>query len=57
MMEQLQAALIAITVLRSNVDRVFGIFLNDLHSGEQNKQVTCLQGLLSTVNMNLRCAI
>ncbi|KAL2730246.1 mediator of RNA polymerase II transcription subunit 27-like [Vespula maculifrons] len=54
MMEQLQAALIAITVLRSNVDRVFGIFLNDLHSGEQNKQVACLQGLLSTVNMNLR---
>ncbi|XP_043670122.1 mediator of RNA polymerase II transcription subunit 27-like [Vespula pensylvanica] len=54
MMEQLQAALIAITVLRSNVDRVFGIFLNDLHSGEQNKQVAYLQGLLSTVNMNLR---
>ncbi|KAL2735157.1 mediator of RNA polymerase II transcription subunit 27 [Vespula squamosa] len=54
MMEELQAALIAITVLRSNVDHVFGIFLNELHNSEGRKLVANLQKLLSTINVNLR---
>lgn len=58
-MEQLQAALIAIKVLRSNVGQVFDCLANGVRTehGEENKESKYLfelQELLTIVNHNLR---
>lgn len=58
-MEQLQTALTAIKVLRSNVGQVFESLGNGLRAehGEENKESKYLfelQELLTTVNLNLR---
>ncbi|XP_024878801.1 mediator complex subunit 27 [Temnothorax americanus] len=58
-MEQLQTALTAIKVLRSNVGQVFDSLGNGLRAehGEENKESKYLfelQELLTTVNLNLR---
>ncbi|XP_029168146.1 mediator of RNA polymerase II transcription subunit 27 [Nylanderia fulva] len=58
-MEQLQAALTAIKVLRSNVGQVFDSLGNGLRAehGDENKEskyLLELQELLTTVNLNLR---
>ncbi|XP_035725978.1 mediator of RNA polymerase II transcription subunit 27-like [Vespa mandarinia] len=53
-MEQLEEALLAIIVLRTSVDQFFGVFLNNLHEENEYKHVVRLQGLMTTININLR---
>lgn len=58
-MEQLQTALTAIKVLRSNVGQVFdslgsGLRVEHGEEGKESKYLFELQELLTTVNLNLR---
>lgn len=57
MMEQLEAALAAISALRTSVDQFFGAFLNNLLDEDETRHVIRLQGLMTTISRNLRYTI